>query len=134
MIVSDTNLITYLAIPSPYTEAAERLLFEDPEWVAPMLWRSEFRNVLALYLHKGLITFEEVLNIQTEMEAMLGGKEYEVVSLDVLALINRSNCSAYDCEFVALAQGLGIRLVTMDRKLTRSFPDIAVLLTELDLS
>ncbi len=133
MIVADTNLIAYLAMPSPYTEAAERLLVREPEWVAPVLWRSEFRNVLALYLRKGLIRFEQALDIQAEMESLFQGKEYEVASLDVLSLVNQSECSAYDCEFVALAKGLGVKLVTMDRKLVSCFPDTATLLTDLKL-
>jgi len=131
VIVADTNLIAYLAMPSPYTEAAERLLIREPEWVAPVLWRSEFRNVLALYLHKGAIRFEQALAIQAEMESLLQGKEYDVPSLDVLSLVNQSECSAYDCEFVALAKGLGVQLVTMDRKLAVSFPETATLLTDL---
>ena len=131
MIVADTNLIAYLAMPSPYTEAAERLLVREPEWVAPVLWRSEFRNVLALYLRKGLIRFEQALDIQAEMESLFQGKEYEVASLDVLSLVNQSECSAYDCEFVALAKGLGVKLVTMDRKLAACFPETATLLTDL---
>ncbi|RMD58679.1 PIN domain-containing protein [Candidatus Parcubacteria bacterium] len=133
MIVADTNLIAFLAMPSPYTEIAERLLVRDPEWAAPMLWRSEFRNVLALYLRKGLIRFEQALEIQAEMESLFQGKEYEVASLNVLSLVNQSECSAYDCEFVALAKGLGVKLVTMDRKLTASFPETATLLTDLKL-
>lgn len=88
MIVADTHLIAYLAMPSPYTEEAKRLLVRDPEWVAPVLWRSEFRNALALYLRKGLIRFEQALDIQAEMESLFQGKEYEVASLDVLSLIN----------------------------------------------
>ena len=131
MIVADTNLIAYLAMPSPSTEAAERLLVREPEWVAPVLWRSEFRNVLALYLRKGLIRFEQALAIQAEMESLFQGKEYEVPSLDVLSLVNQSECSAYDCEFVALAEGLGVKLVTMDRKLAACFPETATLLTDL---
>ncbi len=131
MIVADTNLIAYLAMPSPYTEAAERLLVREPEWVVPVLWRSEFRNVLALYLRKGLIRFEQALTIQAEMESLFQGKEYEVASLDVLSLVNQSECSAYDCEFVALAKGLGVKLVTMDRKLAACFPETATLLTDL---
>jgi len=131
VIVADTNLIAYLAMPSPYTEAAERLLVREPEWVAPVLWRSEFRNVLALYLRKGLIRFEQALAIQAEMESLFQGKEYEVASLDVLSLVNQSECSAYDCEFVALAKGLGVKLVTMDRKLAACFPETATLLTDL---
>ena len=55
------------------------------------------------------------------VEALLSGWEYEMDSYDVLALVRKSDCSAYDCEFVALAVRLGIRLVTMDKKLPRGF-------------
>jgi predicted nucleic acid-binding protein len=130
VIVADTNLIAYLALPSPYTEAAEKLLIREPEWVVPLLWRSEFRNVLTAYLRKGAIRFEQALEIQSEMESLFRGKEYEVTSLEVLSLVHQSRCSAYDCEFVALARGLGVRLVTMDRRLVDCFPDTATLLTE----
>ncbi len=133
MIVADTNIISCLALPCEYTALAERLLLAEPEWVAPLLWRSEFRNVLALYMRRGLITLEKALAILAETEAMFSGREYEVSSLDVMALVRESDCSAYDCEFVALAQGLGIRLVTMDRRLARNFPETALLLAELDL-
>jgi len=132
VIVADTNIIAYLAMPSPYTDAAERLLVREPEWVAPVLWRSEFRNVLALYLRKGLIHLEQALAIQSEMESLFQGKEYEVTSLEVLSLVNQRECSAYDCEFVALARGLDIQLVTMDRKLVTCFPDTAILLTDIE--
>jgi len=129
-IVADTNVIAYLCLPSPYTEAAEQLLSQEEEWIAPTLWRSELRNVLALYLRKSLITFEQTIQIQTEMEEFFLGKEYEVPSLDVLKLVNQSNCSAYDCEFVALAQSLQTQLVTMDKKIIREFPESATLLTD----
>ena len=36
-----------------------------------------------------------------------------------------SGCSAYDCEFVALAQDLGVRLVTADKPLLKQFPGVA---------
>lgn len=87
--------------------------------------------MLALYLRKRLIRFEQAMEIQAEMESLFRGKEYEVASLDILSLVNQSECSAYDCEFVALAKGLGTRLVTMDCKLASCFPDTAMLLTEL---
>lgn len=130
MIVADTNVVAYLSIPSSFTELAERLFRTDPDWVAPILWRSEMRNVLALYLRKALITLDEALAVQEEAEAMLQDGEYEVASRDVLTLANRSGCSAYDCEFVALAQSLGVELVTMDRKIIDAFPDTAVLLSD----
>ena len=128
MIVADTNVITYLGIDSPYTTLAEQLLLEEPDWIVPRLWRSEFRNVLALYLRKTILTLDQALQIQTEMEDFLGDREYEVTSLDVLRLASRSACSAYDCEFVALAKSFEINMVTLDRKLARSFPETVSLL------
>jgi predicted nucleic acid-binding protein len=52
---------------------------------------------------------------------MMGGREYTV-----LTLATRSRCSAYDCEFVAVAQDLGVPLVTTDRQVLRAFPSVAV--------
>jgi len=54
------------------------------------------------------------------------GKEYEVQSTQVLDLVKISKCSAYDCEFGALAQQLGIKLVTSDKKVLTEFPATAV--------
>ncbi len=130
MIVADTNVLAYLGIPSPYTELAEQLLLEDPDWVAPQLWRSELRNVLVLYLRQSLMTFDEAIRIQSAMEELLQDKEYDISSLDILSLANSSTASAYDCEFIALAKNFNTRLVTMDKKLTHAFPETAVLLTD----
>jgi len=128
VIVADTNVITYLGIDSPYTTLAEQLLLEEPDWIVPRLWRSEFRNVLALYLRKTILTLDQALQIQTEMEDFLRDREYEVTSLDVLRLASISSCSAYDCEFVALAKSFEIKMLTLDRKLARSFPETVNLL------
>jgi len=46
MIVVDTNVIAYFWLPGEYTTFAERALNKDNEWAAPILWRSEFRNIL----------------------------------------------------------------------------------------
>jgi predicted nucleic acid-binding protein len=126
VIVADANVIAYLVLPSPHTVLAERLLGADPDWIAPILWRSKMRNVLALYLRRSLITLEEAVSLQAEAESLLQDREFEVGAHDVLTLVDRSSCSAYDCEFVALAQSFNIRLVTMDRKVIDAFPDTAL--------
>jgi predicted nucleic acid-binding protein len=46
----------------------------------------------------------------------------------VLELVGDSDCSAYDCEVVALAVTPGVKLVTMDAKLLKAFPKHAVML------
>lgn len=130
MIVADTNLISYLALPSPYTEQADQLYKQDSHWIAPCLWRSEFRNVLALYLRKSQLNFSQALIIQAEMESLFNGREFQLPSLDVLSLVDDSDCSTYDCEFVALAQASNSPLITMDRKLAQAFPDNVRLLTD----
>jgi predicted nucleic acid-binding protein len=125
MIVVDTNVLAYLYLPTDYTENAEGLLQHDPEWAAPTLWRSEFRNVLALYLRKNLLTLEQAVAIQAEAESLLHESEYMVNSLDVLRLVQQSKCSAYDCEFVALAQSLNVPLITMDKQILKDFSNTA---------
>jgi predicted nucleic acid-binding protein len=131
LIVADTNVIAYLAITSPYTPLAERLFLEDPDWIVPRLWRSEFRSVLSLYLRKSLMSLDEAIQVQSAMEELFEGREYDIPSLDVLKLIDSSGCSAYDCEFVALANSAAVTMVTMDKKLARNFPETASLLTDL---
>lgn len=129
MIVVDSNVLAYLYLPGEYTAVAEALMEHDPDWVAPVLWRSEFRNILAGYLRRGKLTFAQANALQEEAENLLSGAEYEVDSRSVLELVRDSECSAYDCEFVALAMKLGTKLVTMDGKVLRSFPGIAVALS-----
>jgi predicted nucleic acid-binding protein len=126
VIVADTNLIAYLLIEGEHTEAAEAVRVKDPLWTAPLLWRSEFRNILVLYLRQGHLALATALQYMNEAEALLGGREYEVPSAPVLELAQASECSAYDCEFVHLAQELGVKLVTSDKKVLRVFPEIAL--------
>ena len=90
MIVTDTNEVAYLMLPSGHTALSEQLLDVDPDWNAPVLRRGEMR--------------------------------------DVLSLVHRSSCSAYDCEFVALARRLDVPLVTMDGRVIDAFPETAVAL------
>ncbi len=118
----DSNVLAYLYLPGEHTGAAETLLERDSEWVAPILWRSEFRNILAGYLRRGTISFGQAHGLQREAERLMADSEFEVDSLSVLELVRDSDCSAYDCEFVALAKRLGTKLVTTDRKLLRAFP------------
>lgn len=128
MIVVDSNILAYLYLPGDYTEAAEALLLRQPEWAAPPLWRSEFRNILTGYLRRGMLSFEQACCLQAEAEALLDGFEFEVNSREVLQLAQDSDCSAYDCEFVALAKQLGTQLLTMDKKVLKAFPQHAVAL------
>jgi predicted nucleic acid-binding protein len=130
MIVADTNIISYLLLPTTYSQQASLLYHQDSVWAAPVLWRSEFRNVLALYLRQHIITLPQALALQEEAEALMAEHEFTVNSVQVLGLTHTSSCSAYDCEFIVLAKQLNAKLVTQDKKILCEFSDIAMSLDD----
>jgi predicted nucleic acid-binding protein len=113
-------------LTSEHSIRAEQVLAKDPEWAAPLLWRSQLRNVLALYLRKDLLSLGDAQQIMEAAMDLLRDREFEVTSFHVLELVAASTCSAYDCEYVALAQTLGVPLVTVDRQILSQFPMLAV--------
>lgn len=125
MIVADTNLTFYLFVRSPITAEAEAVYRKDFEWIAPPLWRSEFRNALAFYLRRGLLALNDAVAKMRAAELIVRSRESEIASSQVLRLATSSGCSAYDCEFVALAQHLAVPLVTSDRQVLAKFKNTA---------
>lgn len=126
MIVVDTNITSYFYLSGEYSALAEQLYAHDSDWAAPLLWRSEFRNVLSLYLKKDILSFADALDIYEAAESLLQNREYEVNGVQVLKLARQSGCSAYDCEFISLASELQVPLVTMDKAILAAFPEHAV--------
>jgi len=126
LIVVDTNVVASLLLPGPFSEPAEALLLDRPDWAAPPLWRSEWRNVLYGYLRRGDLNLEQAIALQHQAEEQVIRYSIDVQSEAVLQLAASSGCSAYDCEFVAAAQQLGVPLITADRAILAAFPDLAV--------
>ena len=125
MIAIDTNVLVYLWLPSDKAAVAEKIYNADPVWVAPLLWRSEFRNVVSRYLRRG-VPFDIGLESIENAENVMRGNEVEVNSRQVLQLVKESGCSAYDCEFVYVAQMKSVPLVTFDSQILAKFSDIAI--------
>ncbi|HEY4320743.1 MAG TPA: type II toxin-antitoxin system VapC family toxin [Gemmatimonadales bacterium] len=126
MIVADANMLAYLVMPGERTAEAEAVLAKDPTWVAPPLWRSELRSVVHKYVLRGDITLVRAVALLGQADEVLGGREGDVDSQQVLDLASRSNCTTYDCEYVALAKVLGVPLVTTDRAVLKAFPKCAM--------
>jgi predicted nucleic acid-binding protein len=80
-------------------------------------------------MRRKAITFEQAYSLQREAESLLEGSEFEVETRAVLELVRDSDCSANDCEFIALAVRLDTIMVTMDKKLLRAFPKRAIALS-----
>ena len=125
MIVVDTNILVYHWLPSPYTEQVKSLLLKDPDWRVPILWRSEIRSALGGAFRASIITYEQLIQILEEAHLFLDSKEYVPESERVMNLYKESKCSAYDCEYVALAQSLQAKLATFDKEILKEFPKIA---------
>jgi predicted nucleic acid-binding protein len=126
LIVVDSNVIAFCWINGERTALAHRLRRLDPDWHAPVLWRSELRSVLTGYRRDGSLGETEVRGIMAAAEAALAGREHFVPSDRVFAVTAASRLSAYDAEFVALAEILGAKLVTEDQAILTAFAAGAV--------
>jgi predicted nucleic acid-binding protein len=125
MIVADTNLIVYLFITGDQSTSAQKALEKDPYWITPPLWKSEFRNVLAGYMRRGM-TLKQAQQTMTDALSIMENRQVEPSSEKILELLANSKCTAYDCEFIALAYQIDVPLVTADKQLLAQFPDIAI--------
>lgn len=126
MIVVDCNVLCYHAMPGPRTPLADRVRARDSAWCAPALWRSEFRNVLAGQVRRGALDLATAQEVLAMSEALLRDHEFMVDSAAVLGRAAESGCTAYDCEYVVLAEDLSVLLVTSDKQVLAAFPDRAI--------
>lgn len=117
MIVVDATVLAHLYLGGAHTAQARALLLHDPDWVAPRVWRTAFRELLALYRRRGELGFTEALQLAEAAERQLRGAEFEVEAAQVLDEAERTGRCAMDAEHVALARELRVRFVTADREL-----------------
>ena len=130
MIVVDTNILVHFKVDTALSQSARSLFDADSVWYAPYLWRSEFRNALAVRMRHEHLPLSDALQWIRETEHLLYGRERFVDPGRVMQLVANSTCSAYDCEFVALARELGVALVTTDKQILRDFPRVAAPLAD----
>lgn len=130
MIVVDTKVIAYFVIPGPLSPVAEQVWEKDLQWASPQLWRSEMRNLLALYLRHKTFNLEEIKVYMNDAEVLVSGREFGVDSADVLDLASKSGCTSYDCEFVSVAERLAVPLISADKKVLAAFPSVAISMAE----
>jgi predicted nucleic acid-binding protein len=119
MIVVDAGVIVAAVCDHPHHEAAITLLEKDSNWLAPVLWRSEVRNVIGLKLCNiaRLISPDEAVEAYEDALALLAHGTRPVDPLACLQTMLRYNLSGYDAEYVTLSQVEGVELVTTDRRM-----------------
>ena len=126
MIVVDANVIVYLLTPGSRSEPAWAAAERDDDWRVPALWRSEVRNALVGIVRAGQMDADDAVVSMHRAERLLLDASHDVDSAHVLGLALSSGCSAYDCEYVSLADTLDVRLVTSDRAVLTAFPRLTI--------
>lgn len=119
MIVIDTNVLAYqlLAQADPGMRAVASQLLAKERILMPSLWRHEFLNVLAGYTKVRQLDLVDAEGAWYQALAMVQHVEAEVDMMRALELSREFGISAYDAQFVALAEGANTVLVTEDKKL-----------------
>ncbi len=130
MVLIDTNIVAYLLLQGDHTPAARRLRRADPDWRSEAFLMVEFANVLASYLATKRMTLPAAQVFLGRAAALLEGKLARMPHPQVLGVAARHGVSAYDARFLALADQLGIRLVTEDAKLRKAAPALTQSLAE----
>jgi len=126
MIVVDTNVIAHLLLATEFQYVCYAVYKKDPEWIAPILWRSEFTNVLAKYMRADLLSPSDANLTMMDALDLMENRDFFTNPSTVIKLLSLSKVSAYDAEFVALALEMGTRLISFDQKLINLFPDVAL--------
>jgi len=126
VIVADVNLVACLLLGGPDTTLAQLVFEKDPSWAAPLLWRSEFRSLVAAFMRQRQLSVGDAWRAHELADGLLGGHEFSVPGDRILHLVASSLCSADDCEYVALAEELAVPLVMADRQVLGGFAGLAV--------
>jgi predicted nucleic acid-binding protein len=125
MIVVDTNILAHTWLPSEIKEKIKQLILIDHEWIAPILWRSEFRSILSIFIRKGLLSELQAVELSELAEDQMANREFSVPTKEVISVVKNSRLSSYDSEFIVLAKIKGVKMVTLDKEIQREFPRIA---------
>ena len=136
MLVIDASLAVELSLDRA-GERASKALGNDGELIAPPLLWSEAPSVLHEMAFRGDISNALAeLGLQRFMGGKLGITERRPENLASAAWQIAEDfgwAKTYDAEYVALAKGLGCRLVTLDGRLRRGTDRLGFMVTPAEL-
>ena len=130
MIVTDANVIIYWATDSPQASQVEQLLQYDSDWRTVPLWRYEFTNAMVMMIRAKVISESAALKALDRAEDLMTPREHAVPQHDVLGASLRYGISAYDAQYIVLAELSDAKCITADAPLARKTPGTTVLLSQ----
>lgn len=122
MIVVDTTVVYAWAMENHVQHRRARAAIRKAraDYSLPPLWRTEFRSAALRDITKEILTLEDARRAFRLAEKVFGPAELGVETAAVLRSAIDFDLSAYDAEFMALAEELGCQVLTGDYK---SFAD-----------
>jgi predicted nucleic acid-binding protein len=105
---------------------AERIAQRDPDWIVPHLWRYEVTNVLTTLARNKVIQPELAEAAILDAVLLASPAEAPIDQVTALRTALRLGISAYDAQYITLAQSRGVRCVTGDDRLVRKAIGIAI--------
>jgi predicted nucleic acid-binding protein len=130
MVLVDTNIIAPLYVRSARTDAVIKLFALDALWRTEPLALIELSNVLITYERARYITAATARDCLDRAATFLQPNLFRVSHQAALDIALDYPVTAYDARFLAVAQQLGVRLVTEDAKLRTAAPVLTQSLTE----
>lgn len=130
MIIADANLILYRHLNGPFTAKADVAVKRDPDWRTSPLWRSEFTSAVVKMIRAGVLDESDALTAMATAAAEMVPREVEVPQERALRAALQFGISAYEAQYIALAEMLGCRCVTADEPLARKTPAASLLLSD----
>ena len=125
--VVDTNVVAYLLLGSePFVDEARDALVSVTNPLAPAHWEAELTNVIWMAVRAGVLPSEEA-PVRLSLARRLGIESVAIGTLCQGALLRSttSGLAVYDTLFIELAVRTRCPLMTFDKAVLRTFPDIA---------
>jgi predicted nucleic acid-binding protein len=76
-----------------------------------------------MHVRERIFERDEAVRIYRRGVSMVTVQSGDPDPVRIINLHVGSRCASYDCEFAALAQDLGVTLVTADQQLVQAFPE-----------
>jgi predicted nucleic acid-binding protein len=130
MIVVDVNILLYHAIQGPFTSMISQLVVKDDEWYTSFFWQFEFLNALRAMVKARQLRFDEAIAALDSTSRKIANGLRSAMQAQVLRSAIQYDISAYDAQYIAVAEQMGIPCVTADAPLVRKVPTVAVLLSD----
>lgn len=124
MIVADANVLLHLVCGTQQTDLARRVYDSDAEWAAPVLWEPEVLNGLLVMHRAGLLGLEDAVTAWRNAAMATRGRIHDCNPGSVLKTAEHTGLTAYDAYYVTLARALRVLLITEDKQVLQTCPDV----------